>query len=444
MTYSATKQLMKVPTAIVAGSVIDLPDGTTITVDTSGYVSVPFSYVNELFDAGFTVEVGEFSSATQGYGVPLTNTKTKAFTVYADDAGAVLWAAGSVPDIKASQSRLLLTKDNTGGFIRTHGFMGQLKAYDAFWNNEVVSALYGRMEIVKSAASVVLGGYGITAGVLGVVATSGAMTVDTNHVLAGVAAVSDFRATLTQTGITAAFLVAKYDTTNWSDATARTIWKHGMYIPSGTCTAGIVMGEKSSSAAIGHHVGVANSADTAGDKAIAVFADDANAVLASDAQVINARMLVMHAQNGNYAASVVRGHLRIPTGANIINSSQKCWSGVTGYIEASGTYTIGDGSNAVYLAALDGACELGDTPTVTANSIVCGVHLFGKFTAAAYTGETIGVLFEGSTYGFEHAFGFHDGVAQPITTASHSTNDSHKIAVWINGVGTRYIHLLTD
>lgn len=183
------------------------------------------------------LQFGLFSSTTQGAGLKVNRTDaTFAYRVNADDAGAVLWAAGSVPDIKASQSRLLLTKNNTGGKIRAHGFMGQLKAYDAFWNNEVVSALYGRLEIVRSAASVVLGGYGVSAGVLGVVAASGTITVDTNHVLAGVAAIADFRATLTQTGQTAAFYAGKYDATNWSDGTTRTIWKTGLLIPSGACT----------------------------------------------------------------------------------------------------------------------------------------------------------------------------------------------------------------
>jgi hypothetical protein len=81
------------------------------------------------------------------------------------------------------------------------------------------------------AATLVLGGYGVSSGVLSVVDTSGVMTVNTNHVLAGVAVISDFKATLTQTGICPAFYAANYDTTNWSDSTARAqTWTHGVYV----------------------------------------------------------------------------------------------------------------------------------------------------------------------------------------------------------------------
>jgi hypothetical protein len=188
-------------------------------------------------------QVGVFNSTTGARAVKVNRTITAAWRVYADDAKAVVWGTGSVPDIKASLSRYLLTKDNSGGHIRVFGLMGQLKAYDAKWNTEAVGAVYGRLELVRSASTMTLGGYGISAGGFFTVATSGAITVNTYHILAGVAAVSDFRATLTQTGVCPAFLAAKYDTTYWSDGTARgTTWTHALYVKSAGIAFGFLSG----------------------------------------------------------------------------------------------------------------------------------------------------------------------------------------------------------
>jgi hypothetical protein len=180
------------------------------------------------------MQMGVFHSTKASRAIKVNRSVTAAFRVYGDDAGAVIWGTGSVPDIKGMQSRYLLTKDNTGGHIRAFGLMGQLKGYDAKWNTEQVGAVYGRLELVRSSSTMTLGGYGISASGAFTVATSGAITVNTNHVLAGVLALADFRATLTQTGKTAAFVAAKYDTTNWSDATARTTWGYGIYMPAGS------------------------------------------------------------------------------------------------------------------------------------------------------------------------------------------------------------------
>ena len=387
-------------------------------------------------------QIGQFASAAQGKGVKLNRSaKTAAYRVYADDGGAVLWGSGSVPDIRGSLTRTLLTKDNTGGNIRVWGAMGQLKAYDAFWNGEQVGAIHGRLELVRSAATMTLGGYGVSASGAFTVGTSGAITVNTNHILAGVAAISDFKATLTQTGIVTAFYVGKYDTTNWSDSTARTTWNYGIYIPTGACKAGLVIGQKSSSAAVGHSIGVANSADSAGDKAVAVFADDADAVLASDAQGINSRCLILHAQTGTYGMSSLRGHLRIV--ADVTPSASKGFYATENYVEASGTYTIGDGSAFAVLAASACSLELGGTPTIAANAVVCGVHISGKELPASPTGEAVGILFQALTQGYEHTLGF-TGVGLTdgnglVEQSGGSMTHTHKIKVWINGVGTKYI-----
>lgn len=192
--------------------------------------------------------LGVFNSTTAGYGYEIERaTSTAAMRVYADDGADVLYAAGSVPDLRAGLFRFLVTADQTGGNVRLHGLMGQLKAYCATatpgkWNGEVGFGVSGRFEAVRASGTQTFGGYGITAAVGGVSAISGAVTVDTNHVLAGVAAVSDFKATLTQTGKVAGLYVAKYDTTNWSDATARTTWGYGLLIQDSAVATGISIG----------------------------------------------------------------------------------------------------------------------------------------------------------------------------------------------------------
>jgi len=197
----------------------------------------------------FLQSVGAFSSATVGYGVTLTRTSpyTAAHRIYADDKGAALYGSGSVPDIRGSLSRVLITANQTGGNIRLYGSQGQLKGYCATatpgaWNGEVAAGAYGYLELVRASGTMTFGGYGVSAGLMGTVTTSGTITVNTYHVIAGCAVISDFKATLTQTGKTAGFYVTKYDTTNWSDATARTTWGYGLLIADSSVATGLYIG----------------------------------------------------------------------------------------------------------------------------------------------------------------------------------------------------------
>lgn len=185
--------------------------------------------------------------AGSGTAVTRTSPYTAIDRVYADDNGAALYGSGSVPDIRASLSRLLITADQTGGNVRLFGLMGQLKAYctsaaPGKWNGEQAAAVHGRLEIVRVSGTQTFGGYGVSAGVASTVVASGTITINTYHVLAGFAAISDFRATLTQTGKVAGFYVGAYDTTNWSDATARTTWGYGLLIANSAATTGVYIG----------------------------------------------------------------------------------------------------------------------------------------------------------------------------------------------------------
>jgi hypothetical protein len=217
-------------------------------------------------------------------------------------------------------------------------------------------------------------------------------------------------------------------------------WIVGMYFPAGVCVAGLVMGDKSSSAAIGHHIGVANSADTQGDKAIAIFADDGNFTLASDAQAINARVAILHNQLGAYALSCIRGHMRI-CAANIEPSEGKAFQAVSGVVETSGTPTIGTGSIWTVICGVNAAISAAGT-TVAANAILAAIHITGTYPTSQ-SGEMIGILFEANAQGAEHTFGFNGVGATDgnglVAQSGGSVTITHKIAVWINGVGTRYI-----
>ena len=190
--------------------------------------------------------VGTFHSTTQGSGIEVSSTETCAHRVYADDAGAAIVNTG-VGDTRGGLARVLLTVDHSANELRLFGQMGQVKTYNGSWNNEMVGGIYGYVEVVKNqATNLTLGGYGITAALMGCVETSdtgaNAIVIDTNHILAGVAVVSKlaYAGTLTQTGKTVGLLVAAYNSAQWSDSTAVTDWGYGLYISSAV-TAGIAI-----------------------------------------------------------------------------------------------------------------------------------------------------------------------------------------------------------
>jgi hypothetical protein len=361
---------------------------------------------------------------TAGSGVPVSTTYPGSFRVFSDDAG--LNIADSVRGI---QSRFLLTVDHSAGTIRA--MQGQLKlATGVDVTTGVYTALQGYVEMVGTHICKT-GAYFSAIDASVEIGTS--LTVDSGGSFYGLHVETTGAGTITNNGLCAGIGITK--------AVGAPSWPYGIYIVPGSATAGLVMGQKSSSAALGHPIGVANSGDTAGDKAIAIFADDANAVLASDAQGINSRCLILAAQTGTYGMTALRGHLRIV--ASVTPSASKGFYGTESYVEASGTYTIGNGSALAILAAAGASVELGGTPTIAANAVVCGLHISGKTLPASPTGEAVGILFQALSQGYEHAFGF-TGVGTTdgngLVVQSGGTNTyTHKIKVWISGVGTKYI-----
>lgn len=209
------------------------------------------------------INVGANANAV-GSGVVLARSgNTASVRFYADDNGAALNGSGSVPDIRGALSRFLLTANHSAGHVRLHGAYNMLASYNGYWNTEVAAGSTGVVQIVNTAAKT-FGGYGLSAGVLGQIATgaSSDITVDTNHTFAGVAAISDLKGTVTQTGKTVGMYVGIYDTTNWSDGTSRAKWKYGIYVKGNSCTEGLSIGEFASSYATGSGVPFSSSGTT--------------------------------------------------------------------------------------------------------------------------------------------------------------------------------------
>jgi len=298
------------------------------------------------------MQIGSFSGTTYGRGVKLSSSRTAVYRVYGDDGGSVLYASGSVPDIRSTLSRLLITQNNTGGHIRAFGLMGQVKAYNAKWNTEQVSAVFGRLELVQTTGTIAFGGYGISSAGAFTVETSGTITISANHVLAGVVALSDLKGTLTQTGKSVAFLAAKYDTSNWSDGTARSKWGYGLYVPASAANCGFLIGDFSSATA---GSGIPLSATYTA--AARIYADDGGAKLgAGEKRAFISRFLYATADTDgtDQTMSGIVGQVKIANDLTIGGNL----SGVCGYLEVVTAKTLTGGASDAIASAVWGRVDL--------------------------------------------------------------------------------------
>lgn len=286
-----------------------------------------------LLDASGNIEgilIGASASAV-GSAFNLSRTVTKAIGIYGEDDGAALYGSGSVPDIKAGVSRFLVTAAQTAGFVRLFGFQGMIAAQATSWNTEICAGLEGVMQIITT-ASKTFGGYGISAGVAARMATgSGTVVIGANHIFAGFAAISDMKGTVTQTGVSAAFLAAKYDTTNWSDSTSRAAWGYAFYVPSGAAT------NAGSIAATSNGLSLTVSALTAGDsysgiKSIVTATAATNA--SGSAGYFETDVVTSVAGTLYGFGSWINFNAAVTTGSNMVCAQD---NGIYGY--SGGTYT---------------------------------------------------------------------------------------------------------
>jgi len=443
--------------AVVAGVTINSNTASTgVTIDSGGGFYGLFitdkSTTNLNFQDGIHIEDGSCTtginlnggatayvpiligakSNSANVGVVLAGAldNTGGVQIFCDDGGAALTYITS-----PIWARYLVTKDDQSSGSTATGLYAQLKTKPTTLTTITAGSYTALKAYMQVGGALTLNGTNAELSIINAAMSFEGTYTATSGTLSGIDInINDGAQTVgTHTGL----LIRK-------DKAGTKGWTNAIYIPTNATVAGLVIGDKSSNSAIGHHIGVANSADNAGDKAIAVFCDDNNAVLATDAQGINSRCLILAAQTGAYAMDALRGHLRGV--ASVTPSGQKSFSATSGYVEFSGTYTIGDATNGVFMCGMSATVELGGTPTIAANSRICGILLSGNFTSAinGATSPSVGVMYQGQTYGYQFALGFHDGVSGMLSTTSGATTPTHKVAVWINGIGTRYIKLYSD
>lgn len=357
---------------------------------TSGLKTLTFDKITS--GTADNIKVGAFASTADGSGSVLSTTRTGCVRVYCDDGGVALGAAGSVPDLRAILARVLVTEDASANNIRLFPVMGHLKAYAAtgdvgVWNNEQVGGVHGYVELVRASGTATYGGYGITAGLMATLENSGVVTIDTNHVLAGVAAISKLTADMVQTGRVAGLYVGKYDATNWSDGTARANWGYGLLIDEDAVSVcPIQVGEFVSSAGTGggFAVTLTNSA------ACRVYAE-VTADLTSSAMVrsILGRMLI----SGNFTSTAecfgTVGQLVIKQ-AKVQHDN----AGVLGSLEVQTTAATfsGDISDTCSAAVLGRVGVTITGTTVEADGILAGVAAMSNITSGYVTVTAGGVL----------------------------------------------------
>lgn len=124
-----------------------------------------------------TLNVGVFSSATQGSGVKLSSSVTAAARIYADDGGVAL----SGTDIRVGVARLLVTTAITDTDLTLSGFVGQIKvgAVDISANTSFLAGLRGYIEVVAG------GTVYIASGLRGCVDLPSTAVIATNGILSG-------------------------------------------------------------------------------------------------------------------------------------------------------------------------------------------------------------------------------------------------------------------
>jgi len=352
-------------------------------------LSIPM-YIKSITDAPLaltgttaTFTMGSNANTSGSATALLRASRTAAFRVYADDGGAVLWGVGSVPDLRAGLSRTLVTTSQAGGFVRLWGHMGYLTAYNASVSSEQVGGLNGRLELWQAAAgTVAFAGYGVSAGVVGTLATVGTTSVGSTAVVAGLAAMADLRGTFTQTGKAVGLYVGKYDTTNWSDATSRAKFGYGIYVDAASVTNGFQFGASASSDGSG--VSLAGSA-----RPFSLYADTATTSLTTDTRTFLVRTLIGTTQTSSQTLSSIRAQLKVKSAVDL---QAGFWHAIRGYVEVEGATSLTN--TLMCLSALEGYFGLSGTVTIGANAVVAGVKaIIANEAAGAFSGSGIAAAF---------------------------------------------------
>jgi len=356
----------------------------------------PYDYNVDLIDSiaisgdADVFAFGAFTNdATDGTAITISETVTAAVRSYADDGNvAIGTATGSVPDVRNLLVRTLLTVDNSAFDMRVHSIMGQLKSIDAEWGDEQVSAVHGYLELTRTAGTITLQSYGVTAGLMATVETAGDFGVAATHNLAGVAAISKlgYTGTFTDNTNTSGVYVGIYDSTHWSDSPTLDKWNHGLYIQAAAVDKGIQIGELSSVSQVG-----LTFVATTGLEGISVYCDDGNVALTGGTPFagIHSRNMFFKDQANGTTVIGAWGQLKYASGVDIGPARV---AAVEGYNELMTTNIVKSGG---YLVGVSSQMEAtAGTFTVNNGGVCAGFHarLTGAGTAVQDAGGILAGL----------------------------------------------------
>lgn len=172
-----------------------------------------------------SLTLGTFSSSTSGSGKPLSDSVNVAVGIYVDDNGA---SVGSGTLMRAIRGRTLLTYTAGNREQEVASIIGQVNSVGGT-NRHNMCGVMGSYELSGTATLTVDGQVYTTdswiqAAVIGRVGVGSAKTtINTNGVLAGVAAMSNTTSFVANNGIFPAFYAGR-----WSGSSL-TQWSHGIY-----------------------------------------------------------------------------------------------------------------------------------------------------------------------------------------------------------------------
>lgn len=318
------------------------------------------------------LQIGGFTGAAIGTGSVVSASVTAPFKVFADDGGA---AIGSGSLVRAGWFRNLQTYTTGNREQEATGVQGSLVSV-AGTNRHNMSGVLGSYE---ARTSLVVDGQAATtdtwiqAGVLGRVGGT-SITINTNGVLAGVAAMSNVATALAaNNGIYPAFYAGKWSGTE--------TWTHGIYIQHIAVDKALQVGELSSTTQTGIHLTATNN------NVIDSFADDNNTTLTNAVYSnIRARTMLFKTATGISLFSV-KGQIKV---ADEVDFGPGVFAPVQGYLETMDDTDILSGAKTW---GVDSSIESpsGGTVTVKSGGILGGLH--AELTGAGeFVQDATGIL----------------------------------------------------
>ncbi|MFA6972953.1 MAG: hypothetical protein WC208_16340 [Gallionella sp.] len=282
----------------------------------------------------------------------LSATQVGALRVFSDDGGANI-----ADSVRGSQSRLLLTTDQSAGSIRA--LQGQLKLASGIdVATGIYTAVQGYVEIVATSIS----SAGATFSCIDASLEIGTALTATGEVF-GVHIETTGTGTLSGAGTAAGIGITK--------ASGAASWPMGIFISPLAVTTAISVGTKANTSGSGV---VIPSTDDFG--AVRIFTDDAGANIADSVRALQSRTLLTISQSAG-TIRTVQGQLKALTG---VGFDTGVYTPVQGYIELAGTHTV---SAAGVLACFDASIEIGTALTATGYVAGFKAELTGAGTCAA-------------------------------------------------------------